>query len=312
MGARLRELRAEANLTARALAATCQWHFTKISKIEHGAQAPSEHDIKTWCRACNAQAQIPDLIATVRAIDSMYIEWQRHMRAGLKNSQTSSVPLYERTNIFRVYENTVMPGLFHTAEYAAAIFRFWNQVPGHTLRRRRRRCRCPHATTTRPLHRTPAVFLRTRRTNPLHPRRRHRHNGRTTRPPPSRDVAITRKPRHHPSIRPTPLPHPRKLLDIRRTTSKSRRSLRQTRHHPTPRNSRTHQSIRPTPKIRTPRTPSTPTHPPRTHRTTTNMIPTKYKAGSSEVDERRRCRGTSCTSCQAKFPEGRSVRPLIE
>lgn len=127
LGTRLREIRAEANLTGRALAELCQWHFTKISKLEHGTQAPSEHDIKTWCHACGAESEIPDLIATVRAIESMYVEWQRHMRAGLKRSQIQSVPLYERTKLFRVYENTVLPGLFHTAEYAAAIFQFWNK-----------------------------------------------------------------------------------------------------------------------------------------------------------------------------------------
>lgn len=127
LGARLREIRAEANLTGRALAAVCDWHFTKISKLEHGVQAASEQDIRTWCRACSAEHHITDLIATVRAIESMYIEWQRHMRAGLKRSQTESVPLYERTKLFRGYENTVIPGLFHTAEYAAAIFRFWNE-----------------------------------------------------------------------------------------------------------------------------------------------------------------------------------------
>ncbi|MGH3611266.1 MAG: helix-turn-helix domain-containing protein [Pseudonocardia sp.] len=127
LGTRLREIRTEANLTGRALAELCHWHFTKISKIEHGTQPPSESDITTWCRVCDAGGQIPDLIATVRAIESMYVEWQRHMRAGLKHSQTQSVPLYERTKLFQVYENTVLPGLFHTADYAAAIFQFWNE-----------------------------------------------------------------------------------------------------------------------------------------------------------------------------------------
>jgi transcriptional regulator with XRE-family HTH domain len=126
LGTRLREIRADANLTGRELAARCQWHFTKISKLEHGAQAPSEHDIAAWCRVCGAEEHIPDLIATVRAIESMYIEWTRHMRIGLKRSQSSLVPLYERTKLFRGYENTVLPGLFHTAEYATAILRFWN------------------------------------------------------------------------------------------------------------------------------------------------------------------------------------------
>jgi transcriptional regulator with XRE-family HTH domain len=127
LGARLREIRTGANLTGRALADLCQWHFTKISKLEHGTQNPSEHDITVWCHACHADEQIPDLIATVRAIESMYIEWSRHMRAGLKRSQASSVPLYERTKLFRGYENTVIPGLFHTADYAEAILKFWNQ-----------------------------------------------------------------------------------------------------------------------------------------------------------------------------------------
>jgi transcriptional regulator with XRE-family HTH domain len=126
LGARLRDIRLEAKLTGRALAAIHEWHFTKVSKIENGAQNPSADDIKAWCRTCNADDQIPDLIATARAIDSMYIEWQRHMRAGLKRTQSSSVPLYERTKLFRGYENTFLPGLFHTAEYATAILKFWN------------------------------------------------------------------------------------------------------------------------------------------------------------------------------------------
>jgi transcriptional regulator with XRE-family HTH domain len=127
LGRRLRELRSDAGFTARALAERCGWHFTKISKIEHGKQTPTDQDIRLWAIECRAAEQIPDLIATVRAIDSMYVEWQRHLRAGLKRPQTRSVPLYEKTKLFRVYENTVMPGLFHTAEYAAAIFDFWNE-----------------------------------------------------------------------------------------------------------------------------------------------------------------------------------------
>jgi transcriptional regulator with XRE-family HTH domain len=130
LGGRLRELRNDASLTARALAAICGWHFTKISKIEHGKQAPSEQDIRDWCTACGAADQIPDLIASAREIESMYIEWRRHMRAGLKRSQAASVPLYERTKLFRGYENTVIPGLFNTAEYAAAILRFWDEFLG--------------------------------------------------------------------------------------------------------------------------------------------------------------------------------------
>lgn len=125
LGARLREIRKDANLTARALAEATGWHFTKVSKLENGARSPSEEDIRAWCNVCYAADQIPDLIATVRNIESMYLEYRRQMQAGLKHLQESSIPLYERTTLFRIYETTVIPGLFTTAEYAAAIFRFW-------------------------------------------------------------------------------------------------------------------------------------------------------------------------------------------
>src|SRR5258705_14023532 len=65
LGARLRELRREAGLTARELADATGQHFTRVSKIEHGVQPPSDQDILDWCRACSVDNQVPDLIATV-------------------------------------------------------------------------------------------------------------------------------------------------------------------------------------------------------------------------------------------------------
>lgn len=125
LGARLREIRKDANLTARALAVAVGWHFTKVSKLENGARNPTEDDIRVWCQACGAAGQIPDLIATVRHIEAMYLEYRRQMQSGIKHLQESSIPLYQRTQLFRVYETLVIPGLLTTAEYASEIFRFW-------------------------------------------------------------------------------------------------------------------------------------------------------------------------------------------
>jgi hypothetical protein len=92
-----------------------------VSKIENGARQPSESDLRTWCRLCQAESQLPDLIATVRSIESMYVEWRRQMRAGMFRSQKVRLPVYERTRLFRLYEPGLIPGIFQTAQYAAAV-----------------------------------------------------------------------------------------------------------------------------------------------------------------------------------------------
>lgn len=125
LGARLREIRKGAGLTGRALAVSIGCHFTKISRIENGSQAPSEDNIKAWCRVCNAEQQISDLIATARSIESLYVEWRRHTRAGMKRLMLTPVPLYENTALFRIYEHSAIPGLFQTAEYSAAILSYF-------------------------------------------------------------------------------------------------------------------------------------------------------------------------------------------
>jgi transcriptional regulator with XRE-family HTH domain len=126
LGARLREIRKDAGLSARALAAATGQHFTRVSKIEHGVQAPSDRDIRDWCRACGADDQVPDLIATARAVQSAYLEFRRQARAGMKRVLgPHTLPLYERTSLFRIYEHNVVPGLFQTAAYCAAMLSFW-------------------------------------------------------------------------------------------------------------------------------------------------------------------------------------------
>ena len=64
--------------------------------------------------------QAADLTAALRAIDSMYVEWRRQVPAGMRRLQEASLPLWERTRQFRVYEPGVIPGLFQTAAYARA------------------------------------------------------------------------------------------------------------------------------------------------------------------------------------------------
>jgi len=130
LGARLREIRKDARLSGRALASAVGWHYTKVSKLENGDRSPSEDDIRAWCEACGADDQVPELIATVRQVATVHHEWRKQMQAGMKHLQESSIPLYEATSLFRIYDTFAMPGLFTTAEYAAALFRWWQGFMG--------------------------------------------------------------------------------------------------------------------------------------------------------------------------------------
>jgi transcriptional regulator with XRE-family HTH domain len=122
----MRELRKDAGLSARQLAAATGQHFTRVSKIEHGVQALTDADIRGWCRACGAEDQVADLIATARTVESAYLEFRRQARAGMRRvTGAHTAPLYEQTARFRIYEHNVIPGLFQTAAYCAAMLSFW-------------------------------------------------------------------------------------------------------------------------------------------------------------------------------------------
>jgi transcriptional regulator with XRE-family HTH domain len=129
-GARLRELRKEASLTGRALAQLTGLHHTKVSRAENGRQSLTDAQIRAWCAACGAGGQAPELIVMARTVESMYREWRRQARAGLRHLQESSAPLYERTRLFRIYEHTALPGLLHTAEYSTEIMNYWVRFLG--------------------------------------------------------------------------------------------------------------------------------------------------------------------------------------
>ncbi|WP_433227438.1 helix-turn-helix domain-containing protein [Actinomadura formosensis] len=122
LGARLRELRQDARLAQRRLAELAGWHESKVSKIEHGKQTPSEGDIHTWCRLVGAEDHVPDLIATVRNISTAYREWRREWRAGAHRRQQAIATQEAETTLFRIFEPMVIPGLLQTREYAAQRF----------------------------------------------------------------------------------------------------------------------------------------------------------------------------------------------
>ncbi|MEU9745598.1 helix-turn-helix domain-containing protein [Streptomyces niveus] len=121
LGLRLREIRKDAGLTSRELARRAGWHESKCSRLEHGRTSPSDQDIRSWASVCGVQDQVADLIAAARGIESMYVDWRRMERGGLKQVQRSVASLMDRTSRFRMYQSWVVPGLLQTAGYTRAV-----------------------------------------------------------------------------------------------------------------------------------------------------------------------------------------------
>jgi transcriptional regulator with XRE-family HTH domain len=118
---RLREIRLDAGLTAHELSVRAKWHKSKTSRIENAKQTLTDADIRVWCKVCEADRYAADLIAASRAADSMYVEWRRLHVAGMRRAQETRIPLYEQTQLMRVYCSTVIPGLCQTPRYATAL-----------------------------------------------------------------------------------------------------------------------------------------------------------------------------------------------
>jgi transcriptional regulator with XRE-family HTH domain len=110
IASRLVAIRQDAGLTGLELAQRCGWHKSKSSRIARAETAPSDDDIRAWCRACGAEDQAADLIAASRTAESMYVQWRQIHRDGMRRVHEKTLPLYQRTRHFRVYASNAVPG----------------------------------------------------------------------------------------------------------------------------------------------------------------------------------------------------------
>lgn len=118
LGARLRELRAEAGLTGKDLAALLTWQRSKVSRLENGKQTATADDLTAWAAAVGALDQAADLESRRRGLESQQRSWRRQLAEGHRSVQDRYVVEYRGTATMRGYEATVIPGLFQTPDYA--------------------------------------------------------------------------------------------------------------------------------------------------------------------------------------------------
>ncbi|MDX2680771.1 helix-turn-helix domain-containing protein [Streptomyces sp. NY05-11A] len=88
LGARLRELRAEAGLEGRVLAARLGCQPSKVSRLQNGKQTPTAADLTAWALACgrpDAEAELRGLRAGLE-MKQRHRSWRRQLAAGRRAS----------------------------------------------------------------------------------------------------------------------------------------------------------------------------------------------------------------------------------
>ncbi|GAU65104.1 putative transcriptional regulator [Streptomyces sp. NBRC 110611] len=120
---RLSEICRDAGLEGKQLALECGWHPSKVSRIANAKTSPSADDILAWCRACGVEGQAQDLLASLRDVEGMWLQWHRMERSGLRRAQEAILPLFERTRWYRDYSPDFIPGLLQTSAYTEDVLR---------------------------------------------------------------------------------------------------------------------------------------------------------------------------------------------
>lgn len=126
LGVRLRELRSEAGLSGREMAARASWHPSKVSRLEHSCQTAAAEDLRTWARLCGRQEATEGLLAQRQSLETHYTSWRRRLSGGNLARQQNAVDLENRSRRFRVFESVCVPGLLQTPAYAR--YMIWRAV----------------------------------------------------------------------------------------------------------------------------------------------------------------------------------------
>ncbi|MFI1382103.1 helix-turn-helix domain-containing protein [Embleya sp. NPDC020886] len=118
LGARLRELRTEADPTGREIARRLGWPPSKVSKLETGRQTPTGADLDAWAQVVGRPHVATELKARLSGFETTYRTWKRQLAAEHRLRQEAGIVEMRRTRALRGFEAGVIPGIFQTADYA--------------------------------------------------------------------------------------------------------------------------------------------------------------------------------------------------
>lgn len=121
-GDRLAALREGADLQQKDLAAALGWDPSKVSKLEHGRQLPTDVDLTHWVHTTDADDHLDQMRDQLRRLRIAHGAWRRQVRAGHRARQEQDAREENAASVIRAVDIMAVPGLLQIADYARAVF----------------------------------------------------------------------------------------------------------------------------------------------------------------------------------------------
>ncbi|MFF3486598.1 helix-turn-helix domain-containing protein [Streptomyces sp. NPDC002701] len=125
LGAELRALRARAGLTSGQAARLVGWHQSKVSRIETGRSGVKPADVRLLLDAYDVRdPELHELLVMLAGSDEDGRQhWWHAYRGLLPSTYSDFISLESQADVMRTLENSVVPGLLQTPEYAREVTR---------------------------------------------------------------------------------------------------------------------------------------------------------------------------------------------
>ncbi|WP_216589847.1 helix-turn-helix domain-containing protein [Streptomyces brasiliscabiei] len=133
LGTRLRELRFTCpggRLTGQQLAQRLGWPGSKVSKLENGRQTATPEDLRAWADATEQPGVYAELAARLSGFESHIRSWRRALANGFKPLHEGLSAEIDRTSKMWLWEESVIPGLLQTPEYARHVIQRYADLLG--------------------------------------------------------------------------------------------------------------------------------------------------------------------------------------
>lgn len=124
------KVRLREDIPGEQLARECGWTQSKVSKIETGRTRPSVTDVEAWLDKTNVVGdERKELLALADRVATDVARWPDVNRNGFAHQQRARHERETDAAEISIYQSKVVPGLFHTREYARCMFLSLGQSP---------------------------------------------------------------------------------------------------------------------------------------------------------------------------------------